>query len=188
LRKPPVILIASILALVLFAAGCGGDDDSGASGATGTETAANPESGGDSDDAVASDPAENEAFQEEANAVCLKSGSKARAAILRAYDTPRLKKASTEAEGIQLEVSLFVPILITDAEARVKGISALEPPSGEEAQVQEILDSYRAWIDKASGTPLKIVIANDVYNEARELSGKFPLVKCGLSPFEEPTG
>jgi hypothetical protein len=175
LRIQAIALLVGILVLALLAAGCGGGGGSGS--ASGAEGGAADAEGSSS---------EKEEFEAQVNPVCEKSNAKTRAAIIHAYGTPAVTSAKNEADAINYEVTIFVPLLIKDAEARLAAIQASEPPSGEEAEVKKIEDAYRAWIQKASNTPLKIVIANNIYNDARELSGKFPLVKCGLNPFEEP--
>jgi formiminotetrahydrofolate cyclodeaminase len=175
LRKQGIALLFGVLVLALLVAGCGGSDDGGsASGAEGGTASAEGSS------------PEKEEFAAEVNPTCEKSNQKTYNAIVHAYGTPKVTKAKTEADAINYEVNIFVPLLIKDAEARLAAIQAATPPSEEEEEVKAIEDAYQAWIHKASNTPLKIVLANDIYNDARELSGKFPLVKCGLSPFEEP--
>lgn len=136
--------------------------------------------GGSDDDGVS-----KEAFIRQANAVCFKANSEAGSKIFNSYELPKVKQAG-EAEGIDLEVNLFVPILMKDAESQHDGISALEVPSDEEERVETLLTAYKSWLKKANDVPLKVVFANDIYNHARELAGKMGLAKCEQTPYEEP--
>jgi hypothetical protein len=148
------------LILGLLVAGCGGSgDDEGASRAD---------------------------FVRQANAVCFKANSKAGSSIVSTYDLAKVRESNSESEAIDFEVNLFVPILLKDAESQMEGIAALEVPSGEEEKVEALLGSYKAWVKKADTVPLKIVIANDIYNSAREMAGKMGLDKCEQTPYEEP--
>jgi len=154
----------AVLILGLVATGCGGGSD------------------GDDGDGGAS----KAAFVRQGNAICFKANSKAGSGILSTYDLKKVRHASTESEAIDFEVNLFVPILMEDAESQLKGIKALDVPSGEEVRVKTLLSSYEAWLEKADTVPLKVVIANDIYNDARELAGKLGLAKCEQTPYESP--
>jgi hypothetical protein len=206
LRKRIVALMAGALVLALLVGGCGGGDDNGGSGSATAENATSAEGGNAGGEAGSEIGGEGEgsgselesggsteavspekvAFSEKANAGCLKSNKKARAEILKELSGPKITRANTEAEAIRFETEVLVPILVTDAESRLKAIGGSSPPIEDQSQVKAILDSLEQWIEKAKATPLKIVVADDIFNEARELAGKYPLVKCGLSPFEEP--
>lgn len=150
-------LICSFLVFCVLAAGCGGSDSGGIS---------------------------KEAFTRQANAICVKANKKAGSKLLAAYNLPGVKHSKSEGEAIKLEVTVFVPILIEDAEADLAGIGALDVPSGDEGQIEALLNAYEAWLKKAKGTPFKVVVANDIYNTARELAGKYGLDKCSLSAFQ----
>lgn len=140
---------------------------------------------GGSDDGSEDDGASRQAFIRQANAVCFKANSEAGSKIFESYELPKVKQAA-EAEGINLEVNLYVPILKKDAESQHDGIAALEVPGDEEEKVETLLKAYKDWLKKAEDVPLKVVIANDIYNHARELAGKMGLAKCEQTPFEEP--
>lgn len=126
------------------------------------------------------------AFVKQVNAVCLKTNKKAAGEILESYERPDVRTASTEKEAIRLEVAIFVPILLEAAKAQLRGIEELEAPGGDEAEVEKIADAYETWIGEAEGAPFQVVIANDVYNDARRLAGKYGLTKCAISAFEDP--
>lgn len=153
--------VACALAAVLFAAGCGGGGDSS----------------GDS-----------EAFIKQANAVCVKSNEVAGEKILTAYNLPNVGAANEETDALSLETKIFMPILIEDAEAQLAGIKALEAPGGDEDEVEAILNAYEEWLERANGSTRQVVVASDMFNEARKLAGEYGLVKCELTPYEEPYG
>lgn len=131
------------------------------------------------------DGLEKTAFVKQANAACAKSAKKARAQLLDAYGRQAVKKSSTEREAIALEVSVFTPILIEEAESQLESIQSLGQPSEGEAEVEKILAAYEGWIEKAKAAPFKVVVANDIYNHARELGGEYGLETCARSAFEE---
>ena len=153
-------------------------DGSGGGGAESGETA----EGGGGAEAASTGKA---AFTAKANAICLKSNTKTKAELFRAYKAAEAKGIDSEREGKELEANVILPIVVADAEAQADGIRALDIPSGDEEQVEAILAAYQDWIDRAKQDPQKTSEAGETFSDARELAGKYPLVKCGLSPFEE---
>jgi hypothetical protein len=123
-------------------------------------------------------------FAHQANAICSKVNGKAASELQKAYKSPPLNHVKTEAEGIRGEVTILVPILITEAERVSRDIGNLGVPDGEETLVNSMLGAYDAWIKKAKATPLRVVVANDIFNHARELTGKYGLSECGLTPYQ----
>ncbi len=200
-----VVLLVGVLIPGLLMAGCGGGDDDGSSGsAASAESGATTQENGASNAGGASDSegngtadangtagavsGEKAEFTAQANAICLKSNAKVAPEIVSAYKKAEAEGVDSPAEGREFEATTVVPLVIEDAEAQADGIGALEPPSGEEELVEAILDAYQAWIDKAEADPDKTAQTNDIFDQARELAGKYPLVKCGLSPFEVVSG
>jgi hypothetical protein len=135
---------------------------------------------GGSDDAAIS----QQNFARQSNAICSKINKEAAGEVKKAFEGPELAGASSEGDGIRGEVTVIVPILIAEAEAQHKGLASVGMPDGQEAAVEAILGAYTTWIKKAKTSPLKIVLANDIYNDARELAGKAGLAKCRQTPFE----
>jgi hypothetical protein len=125
------------------------------------------------------------AFIRDANAICFKANSKAGAKFVTSYEDPRWENVSDN-EGRKLEGEIFIPILVQEAKAQQEGISALGVPSGEEEKVETLIKAYEAWLKEAEEQPVKVAIANNMYNHARELAGKMGLDKCEQTPFEEP--
>lgn len=154
MRKRSSALGVGVLVLGLLAAGCGSSSDGSGGG---------------------------QASAQQVNTECLAGNKKVAFELKKDYSDA---EPSTEKEEIQLEVSVWVPALIAHAESQILAISSLEVPEEDEAEINRILDAYRSWIAKAKATPFKIVVANDVYTEARELAGKYGLAKCAEDPFE----
>jgi hypothetical protein len=124
------------------------------------------------------------AFVRQANEICAGGNGEAESEILRAYDLPGLKKAAGEGRSITLEETIFAPILIKDAATVLDGLRRLEVASGDEARVDALLGAYESWIDEARAAPRKVVLASDVFNEARALAREYGLAQCEKSPYE----
>ncbi len=208
MHKLAVVLIVGVFVIGLLIAGCGGGSGNGGSSATGAEGAAstaNAESeGAESEGAESGESSESgeggeesegggsteaaspekSAFTKKAEVICLKNNTKTAAELVHAYKKAEAEGVNTEPEGLKLEETVILPILVANAEAQKNGIGSLAPPSGDEAQIKAILDAYQAWIDEAKANPKKTSRAGETYEKARVLAGKYPLVKCGLSPFE----
>jgi len=150
--------VFSAMLVALVVAGCGSSDD-----------------GGDS-----------QTFVKEANLICTKGNEVAGAKIVKAYERPDIKESNSEKDAISLEVSVLVPYLIEDAETQLEGIKGMDAPGGDEEEIEAITTAYEDWIEKAKATPFKIVVANDIYNDARDLNRKYGLKKCAETGFEAP--
>jgi uncharacterized membrane protein len=127
-----------------------------------------------------------DATAQEVNALCLASNKKAATAAYKVLQEQNHGPRITEREGIQRSARTLIPILVVDAEAQVDAVGSLEVPSGDEAQVKAIISAYRAWIDKAKKTPVKIVYAGDNFEKPRELAEKYGLAECAVNPLQEP--
>jgi hypothetical protein len=157
LRKRSSALGVGALVLGLLIAGCGSDGGSG---------------GG-------------QASAQQVDAACKANNKRTASEIRKAYSAAKANGLlGSERDEIKLEVSVLVPMLIAEAESQVTAISSLEVPEEDAAQVKQILGAYQTWIEKAEGTPFKVVVANDVYNQAREKAGEYGLEQCGVNPFE----
>ncbi len=137
--------------------------------------------GGGSDD----DGLSVKAFTKQANALCLENNRLTEAELLKAFGKLEDEKLSPAAM-LKREEAVIVPILVDLAETLSTGIGKLEAPSEKETQVETMLSSYETWIKKATASPEKIVATNDIFNNARELAGKYGLAKCEQTPFEVP--
>jgi hypothetical protein len=144
----------SVLLALAIATGCGGSDD-----------------------------ISKEDFAQQANAACKKANDKAAAEFSKLLAGPEFEEAKSEAAGIRAEVTELVPVLIDEAKTQRSKMEELGLPKDGEAEIEAMLDAYSSWIKKAEASPLKIVIANDIFNQARELAKKQGLQECSLTPF-----
>lgn len=131
-----------------------------------------------------SEGAEHKEFASQANAICEEAGKRAASEFKALYARPKAKQPKTEAKTIEDEVKHWVPVLAKEAKAQRDGIQELDPPSGGEKQLEAILAAYGEWLQKADATPLQVVIANDLYDNARELAGKLGLARCEETAFQ----
>jgi hypothetical protein len=151
------VAVVGVLLVGVLLAGCGGSDDATLS---------------------------KKAFARQADAICLKSHKRAAQELQGTYDLPQFKNPKSEGNLIKGEVALWVPILMRDAESTQKGIRSLEGPSDQKASIHSLLGAYEAWLKKANAIPFRVVVANDIFNHARELAGKYGFAKCELTPFQ----
>ncbi len=115
------------------------------------------------------------------NAACSSSNKAAGTKIKRTMNAAEAKGPLTEKDEIRLEVGSYVPTLVVAAKSQ---LAAVEASDGDDEGFEELRDAYQAWIKKAEGAPFKVVITNDVYNEARKLGGELGLDSCNSNPFE----
>jgi len=101
-----------------------------------------------------------------------------------AYERARSSGTSAEEDANEFEVTVLTPILVKGVETQIEDLRAIGLPEGDEDQITAMLESYEAWSEEAKATPLKVVSANNVYNEGREMAGEYGLVECEKSLFE----
>jgi len=125
MKRNALLLLASVLAVALMAAGCGGDDDNG--DAT-TASLTKPE------------------WIAKADAVCKQGNQQINQAASQTFG----KQEPSDSEVQQFQTDTVLP----NVQSQVDQIRALGAPSGDEDQVNKILDTVQADIDKAksSGT------------------------------------
>jgi hypothetical protein len=161
--NPRRTLIATLaVGAAMFAAGCGGGDDStsstGASGASGAS--------GPSGSAALSKPD----FIKQADAIC-KTGNKATDAAGQA-----LGQNPSSAQVEQFVKTGLAPALQTEFDA----IGKLTPPAGDEDKVQAILDAAQNGLDEIKSDPSKLTDKNDTsFDEANKLASAYGLKVCG---------
>ena len=144
------------LALTFGVGACGGDDDEGGFSP------------------VVAEPMSKVEFLREADRICVG----AEAQIEAAADELALGKGRPDpAEVKRIALNVVVPAL----ESEVAAIGALEPPPGDESEVQEILDATEAGIaelqqdpgDVSGGPPAGL-------RRAQELAEAYGSRECGL--------
>lgn len=124
----------------------------------------------------------------QANAACMKVSLRVGAEMLKAYNSEPVKKAASGEEAINLETKMFLPIFIKDAKDLVKFFRVLTPAPEDAQQIDLIVSAYDDWIEEASDEPRKVVLRNDVFNEARRLAAQYGMTRCAQSPFEVNRG
>jgi hypothetical protein len=160
------LLAATTLALAAgsIAAGCGGGDDtttvSGASGATGAQGA----------------PLTKDAFLAKGNAICKKGNQELNQAGKQFFQSLGLSK-NEQPSSDQIQ-QFATQTVIPKVEAQIDGIDALPAPSGDEAQVQALVDAARQDLDKIKQDPSLLEGNNDPFADANKLAKQYGLDEC----------
>lgn len=151
--KRLIALGAAVLAACLVAVGCGG--------------------GGDDASTASLTKAE---FIKQANAVCKKGEEQIEtdfAAYVKGHEDIR---KPTEADFSKLVDSVLVP----NAEKEIEDLRALGLPSGDEDQVEAILEAREESVEAAEDEPEVVVKDGEkVFGKASELAISYGLEDCG---------
>jgi hypothetical protein len=152
------IAVAAIAALAI--AGCGGGSSSSTSGASGTSGA----------QGAALSKSE---FLAKGNAICAKGNQELNAAG---------NKAFSDGQPSQAELDKFATdTIIPNIQQQIDGLDALPAPSGDEDQVQAIVDAAQSALDKAKQDPSVLTDqgGSDPFAQANKLADAYGLTKCG---------
>jgi hypothetical protein len=145
---------------MLFAAGCGGSDNStttGASGASGAQGAA------------LSKPA----FIAKADAICKQGNQTINKA---AHETFSQGQQPSSADVEKFATQTVVPSI----QEQITAIRALPAPSGDEDQVNTILDAVQQDLDKVKADPSLLDQQNGaVFDKANQMAQDYGLKVCG---------
>ena len=147
MKRYPLGLLALSLAAGLVAAGCGGSDDNN------TTTAASltkPE------------------WIAKADSICKQGSQEINQAASQQFGNQK----PTEAEVQQFTKDNLVPKI----QSEVDSIRALGAPSGDEDQVNKLLDTVQADIDKAKSAA---TIENSSFADGNALANQYGLKVCG---------
>jgi hypothetical protein len=150
---------AALLTAGLIGAGCGGGDDtttaSGASGATGAQGAALTKT----------------EFVAQANAICAKGNKAIDQAAKQTFGNSR-------PSGSQLN-QFATETLIPNVQDQIDEVKALPPPSGDEAQVSEILTAAQGALDKIKADPALLTGSGpSPFASANKLAKEYGLTEC----------
>ena len=145
------LLPSLVLTLGLLLSGCGGSDESDAET---TETAAEPLS--------------KTEFTTEANAICAEGNAELESEVTTMSDEP------SDEEIEEFAVDVFVPNL----QGQHDDIAALGVPTGDEEDVQAILDSMQVGIDAVDEDPQTLLVSDDPFNEFYDLAEGYGLKDC----------
>jgi len=145
--------MVGVLVAGALVAGCGGGDDDGdASAAGSTITKAE--------------------FVKGAAAVCAASGKRFTAGI------EKLLASKEKKSGQSREEELVFGTLIPTLEAQQRKISALGAPSGDEEQVEAILDGIQRMIDHLEADPTKYSEETDPYKFVEKPAKAYGVEAC----------
>jgi hypothetical protein len=150
-------LVASflgLLAIALIAAGCGGGSDS-----TSTTALSKKE------------------FLRQGNQICAEGNKEINAGFEEFIKVNHLshKQEPTTAQRAELAETVFLPAVTR----QVEGVKALGAPSGEEEQVEEIIDAAEEAIEKGEEEPAALVVEKGgPFAKANKLAGEYGLTAC----------
>jgi len=155
-----VPLVGLVAGLVL--AGCGGGSSSSTTGASGTSGA----------QGAALSKSE---FVAKGNAICAQGNQEIQAAGQKAF--PKGQQP-TQADEENFATDTVIPSI----QEQIDGIDALPAPSGDEDQVQAIVDAAQSALDKAKQDPSLLTgqaQGGDPFAQANKLADAYGLTKCG---------
>jgi hypothetical protein len=161
MRARFMIALAAVIAGAVLA-GCGGGDDStttvGATGTSGEQGAALSKS----------------EFLAQGNAICEKGDKEIDAAGSKIFTQSQAPSQATQEKFV-------TDTVVPNIQGQIDGLSALSPPSGDEDQVQAILDAAQSALDKVKADPSLITqqAQSDPFAEANRLAQAYGLDKCG---------
>jgi hypothetical protein len=147
MKRMPVLLLGSLLAVALIAAGCGGGDD-------------------DSDTTTAS--LTKSEWIAKADAICKQGNQEINQAAQQQFGNQKPTPAALQ----QFATGTALP----NTHTQVDKIRALGAPSGEEDQVNKILDTVQADIDKAKAAG---DIEESTFADGDALAKQYGLKVCG---------
>jgi hypothetical protein len=149
-------VLGGVLAIALIAAGCGG---SSSSDSTASLTKAE--------------------FVKQGNAICAIGNKQIEAGFESFAKENHLSenKQPTEAQAAEIAETVLIPAVTT----QIEGIRALGVPSGEEDQVNAILDAAEEGIEKAEEDPGVLLSSNgdNAFGKANKLAREYGLTTCG---------
>lgn len=154
MSKPFIALVAALAVISMIVAGCGGSDDStDSSGLTKAE------------------------FLKQGNAICAKGNKE----IEKGFEEFGTENGLENKQPSKAQLTEAIETVVLPAVSdQVEGIEGLEPPSGEEAKVEEITDAAAEAVEKGEEDPVALTTEKaDPFAKANELANDYGLTKCG---------
>jgi hypothetical protein len=155
MRLGPAVPLAAMIADLLALAGCGGGDD--------TST-------------TAGEALSKSEFLAQGNAICEKGDKEINAEAKQTFTQQGAPSQATQTKFV-------TDTVIPNVQGQIDGIDALPLPSGDEDQVQAIVDAARSGLDKAKADPSLLTDQgggqSDPFAEANKLANAYGLDKCG---------
>jgi hypothetical protein len=156
LSKGPVVSIFGLLAIAMIAAGCGGGDDSTSTTAALTKAQ----------------------FLKQGNQICAEGNKEIDAGFEEFAEESNLKKNQEPTQAQKEEIA--ETILLPSVTRQVEGVGDLGAPSGEEEQVEEIIDAAEEAIEEGEEDPAALVSEGEgSFAKANKLAGEYGLTACG---------
>lgn len=188
-----IALLMCALAFALLAAGCGDDDSDtatsggAAGGATSGETGSADDTSGetgsadggsaaadsDSEDASGTAELSKEEFTSRATAICKEASER-----FQSEFKALAEKGQQQGQNPQEALADGV---LKAFKTELDEIGDLPAPSGDEAQVQAILDALREATEEVEANPTSLQQAGRQVNEARQLASRYGIKGCPLS-------
>ena len=161
MNKGLLAFLAGLLAVALVAAGCG----SSSSDTTASLTKAE--------------------FLKQGNAICAAGNKEINAEFEKFFKEKEFskKKQPTQAQLEEAAEEIAVPSI----RKQIDGIRALGAPSGEEEQVNEIIDAAEEALEEAEEDPAALVNEENgnLFAKANKLTNAYGLTACGEEEGEE---
>jgi hypothetical protein len=145
------VSLAAVLVAGLVAAGCG----SSSSSSTSTTAAIT-----------------KAAFLKQGNAICRKGNQQINAAGKKVFSK---NKKPTQAQMTKFANDTLVPKI----QAEISGVKALGAPAGDQAQVNAIVNSAQAALDKGKKDPTLLASNNHLFDQTNKLTNAYGLTACG---------
>jgi len=144
--------IAGVFVVALVLAGCGG--------------------GGDSGEASIS----KEQFIAKMDAICKRGNNRSEVAFASVLKAIGRGEKPSQAEYEKAVGAVLVP----SVKREIEEIKRLDVPSGDEDEIDEILDALEEGVETAERNPQAVVVSSDaVYGIASRLAGEYGLEVCG---------
>jgi hypothetical protein len=150
MKRNPLWLLGLVLAVALIAAGCGGGGDD----STSTSSLAKP------------------AWIAKADAICQQGNQEIEQAANEQFGKQQQEPSDEQIQQFTNET------VIPSVQSQIDQIKDLGAPSGDEDQVNEILDTVQADIDKAKSAA---TLPDDAFANSNALATRYGLKVCGQS-------
>ena len=155
MSKGPVGSIFGLLAIALIAAGCGGGDDSTSTTAALTKAQ----------------------FLKQGNQICAEGNKEINTGFEEFAKENNIKENQEPTQAQREE--LAETVLLPSVTKQVEGVDGLGAPSGDEEQVEEIIDAAEEAIEEGEQDPAALVAeGEDSFAKVDKLAGEYGLTAC----------
>jgi hypothetical protein len=150
-------LIATAAVAVLLFPGCGGGDDSDASGSISKEE-----------------------FIAKADAIC-KEGNERMASEIFKYLRKNRIKGSLRRPSVEDNEKFLVAVLIPNVKREIQELEALGAPEGDEERIEAMIAALEEGLETAESSPETVAegTSDIVFGIASRLAGEYGLETCG---------